>query len=694
MTMVSFTLLITFTAVSVTVTAIPVPRNDTSTFTPVPVSSRPTLFPKVKHENVVPSFTKPSFQHSTVSAAYATLDPIGDQGRLFIPGIYRPDKVQENKNNPWEYIKIITSFLEPDAPYDLPTANADLYPVPTTSDRPTGRGFAVIPTESYAPNRDLYSVYLSSIFHASLQPSHTGAASPVLTQSAIFAASTATGLFTTSFAKSSEGLSTGELSSQALPKQTPTSSSMTFLSFRGRKSHSLGLQTTIPFSSSSSTSSAPPIPSKTSGARKKNAMLHMPLESFTPVPIGNDIPANIIEPDVIYEESTEPPADYSWGTSKFYATQRYQVDNELLKFLVPVARYAQISQCSTRTYGIKGKFQCVYGCHQFNETALIKQWKHTEPGKATIGGYLAEDSTKKWLVLGITDFKQTIWNRYERLHFTQKDYLPWNFDEKVWNDATLNPAKCGNVDLRTGIKDKCYVHAGSFNVYQRLMMLMHTELDATLKDPKYAGYQLIVTGHSHAGSVAALVGANIKLRGFDPAIVTFGAPKVGNKHWADWFDKLFDSEKYQEEGLEGFRRNFRVTRVEDQVPLLPIGPQYTHTRGEIYLTTLANEPRSDSMLSCYGQQNTQCSYRPIPTNPNNFIEGVVHWQYFVDFRACHPIWNSESELLYPVRDPEDPYSYKVTGLARSLWSQRPQYDNTGSPLYYGLDIWYGSGMDY
>lgn len=55
--------------------------------------------------------------------------------------------------------------------------------------------------------------------------------------------------------------------------------------------------------------------------------------------------------------------------------------------------------------------------------------------------------------------------------------------------------------------------------------------------------RLIITGISLGGALAGLSYVDIKATGeFDNIeVITFGAPRVGNKKWAQWFDSVTES---------------------------------------------------------------------------------------------------------------------------------------------------------
>ncbi|KAK6054041.1 triacylglycerol lipase, partial [Cooperia oncophora] len=67
-------------------------------------------------------------------------------------------------------------------------------------------------------------------------------------------------------------------------------------------------------------------------------------------------------------------------------------------------------------------------------------------------------------------------------------------------------------------------------------------VEQVLKDPKYADYKVVFTGHSLGGALAALAAARTAKEGLRPGdkitIYTFGEPRVGTAQFAMNFDAL------------------------------------------------------------------------------------------------------------------------------------------------------------
>lgn len=67
---------------------------------------------------------------------------------------------------------------------------------------------------------------------------------------------------------------------------------------------------------------------------------------------------------------------------------------------------------------------------------------------------------------------------------------------------------------------------------------IRTDILNDLKKSVHTG-RLIITGISLGGALSCLSYVDIAKSGIfkNVEIVTFGAPRVGNKVWAEWFDK-------------------------------------------------------------------------------------------------------------------------------------------------------------
>lgn len=110
------------------------------------------------------------------------------------------------------------------------------------------------------------------------------------------------------------------------------------------------------------------------------------------------------------------------------------------------------------------------------------------------------------------------------------------------------------------------VHRGFARLYARFIRSQVMSLLRRLPPDK----QIWVTGHSLGGAVATLCALDIAANtSFQPLLVTFGSPKVGNGRFVSAFSRKV-------------RRSVRVVNTSDLVPVLPPslkGAEYGHVKG-------------------------------------------------------------------------------------------------------------------
>lgn len=336
-------------------------------------------------------------------------------------------------------------------------------------------------------------------------------------------------------------------------------------------------------------------------------------------------------------------------------TTKYNINADTLRFLVPIARYAQIAGCVVTTRSIMQPFKCIYGCDQFRgQTKMLKIWHERLGLENYVSAYLAADHTEKRVVLALKNSNHVIWDYFQKSRVGMKDYLPYNTEAEVWNNTKTNMYFCGGSS-RDG---ECRVHAGMLHMYKQYMRVIDKAVVEAFANPELKGYKLIITGHSFAGGIATLIGADYKMRGFNPTVVSFGSPKIGNKNWADWFDKLYSTEQDETMDRESHRTFYRVTKLQDQTGLMPVGFGYAHTSGEVFIGTLEDEPKAAAVYICKGQKNRRCLARHLP-QPHKTISSPLHYHfnYFVDFIGCAPDDMYLGPKVVPLKDPNDPYSF-------------------------------------
>ena len=124
---------------------------------------------------------------------------------------------------------------------------------------------------------------------------------------------------------------------------------------------------------------------------------------------------------------------------------------------------------------------------------------------------------------------------------------------------------------------------------------------------KYPDYRLVLAGHSLGGAAAGLGALELKARGWDVEVTTFGEPRLGNKATALYMDSVFPWNVSESESK--FRR---VTHTLDPVPLLPLEDWGWHMHGgEIFISKDDLPPDVDDLERCEGDQDGRCIGGPV-----------------------------------------------------------------------------------
>jgi triacylglycerol lipase len=122
-------------------------------------------------------------------------------------------------------------------------------------------------------------------------------------------------------------------------------------------------------------------------------------------------------------------------------------------------------------------------------------------------------------------------------------------------------------------------------------------------------YEVTLVGHSLGGAVATLAGLEMRLKGWDPLVTTFGAPMVGNAAFATFLDGAFEIGKFSRGGVEDVEesRIRRVTHVDDPVPLLPLREWgYAPHAAEVFISKAALPPAREDVRVCVGDEDGRC----------------------------------------------------------------------------------------
>ncbi|GME81566.1 unnamed protein product [Ambrosiozyma monospora] len=120
---------------------------------------------------------------------------------------------------------------------------------------------------------------------------------------------------------------------------------------------------------------------------------------------------------------------------------------------------------------------------------------------------------------------------------------------------------------------------------------------------KYPGYKMVVTGHSLGGALASLVGVELNLMGYNPAIISYAGPKVFGPSLANWVDNEFDTSNYvsrlESQSVSSIEPGTytRVTHIGDIVPCVPLVRMgYRHAGSEFYIDERYIPQNMDSVV--------------------------------------------------------------------------------------------------
>ncbi|KAF8858930.1 alpha/beta-hydrolase [Acephala macrosclerotiorum] len=112
---------------------------------------------------------------------------------------------------------------------------------------------------------------------------------------------------------------------------------------------------------------------------------------------------------------------------------------------------------------------------------------------------------------------------------------------------------CGTANTNDG----CEIHSGFWQATNDVFPLV--ELNVKLALALHPDYQIVMTGHSLGGAVAALLGAKLRNCGKSVDIYTFGQPHLGS----------VDVSHYIQSQAPAYGSNYRITHTNDVVPQLP-----------------------------------------------------------------------------------------------------------------------------
>ncbi|CAB4255619.1 similar to Saccharomyces cerevisiae YJR107W Putative protein of unknown function [Maudiozyma barnettii] len=183
----------------------------------------------------------------------------------------------------------------------------------------------------------------------------------------------------------------------------------------------------------------------------------------------------------------------------------------------------------------------------------------------------------------------------------------------------------------------CKMHRG-FHVFTKtLSRHFLRKIEGILES--YPDFHVVATGHSLGAALAIMTGIELKLRGYDPLVLTYASPKIFNTEMQEWVNELFDTEEIHERIMEKGKLNlkhgyFRVIHNDDYIPLLP--PFY-HTAGIEIVIEKRNLPHEPQDLDYRGpseKANLMTSSMLGEDYVDQLLHTYEHRSYFIDMGSC------------------------------------------------------------
>lgn len=314
--------------------------------------------------------------------------------------------------------------------------------------------------------------------------------------------------------------------------------------------------------------------------------------------------------------------------------QEYKTDNEPAqdyKKIVQFSNLAAVAYCVGRglskgRLGDKGS-----GCHLsackndiLKDVEIVKIFDFSTLNEVGTG-YYALDKKRKTIILV---FRGSV---SRRDWATDIDFIPTKYRPIVQDD---------NFECEVFIQQECInckVHRGFYNFLKDNSGAI-ISLGIKLKKI-YPDYQFLIIGHSLGAAFTTLSGIEFQLLGYDPLVVTYGGPKVGNQEFADFTDRLFDTEEVANciTMKNDFSRGFiRVVHKHDIIPFLP--PMFTHA-GYKYFIDKKQLPHEECDIDRRGMEYSGLLWkRSSGIRPSTFwpdsLGKYEHTHYFRRITSC------------------------------------------------------------
>ncbi|CCH63033.1 hypothetical protein TBLA_0J00330 [Henningerozyma blattae CBS 6284] len=250
-----------------------------------------------------------------------------------------------------------------------------------------------------------------------------------------------------------------------------------------------------------------------------------------------------------------------------------------------------------------------------------------EADKGELGtGYVMVDHGRKVIVIAFRG-SSTRQDWYSDFEIYPTRYVPGSMSEYI------DLIRSGKIRPCKG----CKMHRGFYRFKQSLGKHFLRKVEKIFAI--YSDYNLVVTGHSLGAAIASMLGIELKLKGYNPLVLTYATPKMFNKEMKEWVNELFNIKKIHDKNLKRNRLDlkggyYRVIHTGDYIPMLP--PKFEEAGLEIFIKKL-ELPHLVGDLEYRGIEKTIIDGR-LPgyaaTNANKWLHTDEHRSYFISIQGC------------------------------------------------------------
>lgn len=270
-------------------------------------------------------------------------------------------------------------------------------------------------------------------------------------------------------------------------------------------------------------------------------------------------------------------------------------------------------------------------CHDEEENPTVSRTRVElvlEAENGELGtGYVMVDHGRQVIIMA---FRSSTTNQDWFSDFT---ILPTTYKPVCKNDY-LRLIKKGEIKECKG----CKIHRGFHKFTETLSRHFLKKMERILE--KYPHFHVVIVGHSLGAAMASIAGIELRLRGYNPLVITYAPPKIFNKKMQEWVDDLFHTHSTHKRILETGEIDFdhgyfRVVHNQDYIPMVP--PFY-HVAGlEIFIKKI-ELPHSIQDLEYLGPVELPKVKKAINSVFSGFVDEWLHTyehrSYFIDLNGC------------------------------------------------------------